>query len=84
MLTFLTSGESHGPQLTAMIDGLPAGLQPWRDTDRPDVILLGAAYDGFFVRTDRSNEDLFFRKTSSEPAMQLMASFHTEENSILK
>lgn len=26
MLTFLTSGESHGPQLTAMIDGLPAGL----------------------------------------------------------
>ena len=26
MLTYLTSGESHGPQLTAMIDGLPAGL----------------------------------------------------------
>lgn len=27
MLTYLTSGESHGPQLTATIDGLPAGLQ---------------------------------------------------------
>lgn len=27
MLTYLTAGESHGPQLTAIIDGLPAGLQ---------------------------------------------------------
>jgi chorismate synthase len=26
MLTILTSGESHGPQLTAVVDGLPAGL----------------------------------------------------------
>ena len=26
MLTYLTSGESHGPQLTAIVDGLPAGL----------------------------------------------------------
>lgn len=26
MLIYLTSGESHGPQLTAVIDGLPAGL----------------------------------------------------------
>ncbi|RKX24490.1 MAG: chorismate synthase [Candidatus Zixiibacteriota bacterium] len=26
MLTYLTSGESHGPQLTAVIDGFPAGL----------------------------------------------------------
>lgn len=26
MLTYLTAGESHGPQLTAIIDGLPAGL----------------------------------------------------------
>lgn len=26
MITYLTSGESHGPQLTAIIDGLPAGL----------------------------------------------------------
>ena len=27
MLTYLTAGESHGPQLTAIIDGLPAGLK---------------------------------------------------------
>ena len=26
MIRFLTAGESHGPQLTAVIDGLPAGL----------------------------------------------------------
>ncbi len=26
MLTYLTAGESHGPQLTAIIEGLPAGL----------------------------------------------------------
>ena len=26
MLTYLTAGESHGPQLTAVIEGLPAGL----------------------------------------------------------
>jgi chorismate synthase len=26
MLTYLTAGESHGPQLTAILDGLPAGL----------------------------------------------------------
>jgi chorismate synthase len=26
MLRFLTAGESHGPQLTAILDGLPAGL----------------------------------------------------------
>jgi len=26
MLNYLTSGESHGPQVTAIIDGLPAGL----------------------------------------------------------
>lgn len=26
MLSYLTSGESHGPQLTTIIDGLPAGL----------------------------------------------------------
>ena len=27
MLKFLTAGESHGPQLTAILDGMPAGLR---------------------------------------------------------
>jgi chorismate synthase len=34
MLRFLTAGESHGPQLTAILDGLPAGLP--LDTDDVD------------------------------------------------
>lgn len=38
------------------IDRLPAGLQPWRDPNRPDVIKLDEGYDDFFHRTDRSNE----------------------------
>ena len=39
------------------IDGLPAGMQPWRDPERPDVIVLDKDYDSFFHRTDRSNEE---------------------------
>lgn len=27
MIRFLTAGESHGPQITAIVDGLPAGLE---------------------------------------------------------
>ncbi|MCH7691092.1 MAG: chorismate synthase, partial [candidate division Zixibacteria bacterium] len=26
MLQFLTAGESHGPQLTAILEGFPAGF----------------------------------------------------------
>ena len=26
MLRFLTAGESHGPTLTAIVEGFPAGL----------------------------------------------------------
>ena len=26
MLRFLTAGESHGPSLTAILEGMPAGL----------------------------------------------------------
>ena len=38
MLRFLTAGESHGPQLTAIVEGLPAGLSldARRDID-PDL-----------------------------------------------
>ena len=31
MLRFLTAGESHGPELTAILEGMPAGLQLDRD-----------------------------------------------------
>jgi len=27
VLRFLTAGESHGPRLTVIVDGMPAGLE---------------------------------------------------------
>lgn len=39
------------------IDGFPASLQPWRDPNRPNVIVLDDDYNSFFIRTDRSNEE---------------------------
>ena len=30
MLRFLTAGESHGPKLVAILEGLPAGLKTYR------------------------------------------------------
>jgi len=37
MLRFLTSGESHGPQLTVVIEGLPAGLEISEEDLRRDL-----------------------------------------------
>ncbi|MEK7326632.1 MAG: chorismate synthase [Chloroflexota bacterium] len=37
MLRFLTSGESHGPTLTAILEGLPAGLALSTDDLNPDL-----------------------------------------------
>ena len=37
MLRFLTAGESHGPQLTVVIEGLPAGLAISEDDLRRDL-----------------------------------------------
>ena len=37
MLRFLTAGESHGPQLTVVIEGLPAGLEISEDDLRQDL-----------------------------------------------
>jgi chorismate synthase len=36
-LRFLTSGESHGPALTAILDGMPAGLPLSPDDLNPDL-----------------------------------------------
>ncbi len=36
-LRFLTSGESHGPTLTAILDGMPAGLPLSADDLNPDL-----------------------------------------------
>lgn len=37
MLTYLTAGESHGPQLTAIISGIPAGLSLSEDQINHDL-----------------------------------------------
>ncbi|MEM1451028.1 MAG: arginase family protein [Planctomycetota bacterium] len=52
------AGDQPSPDFgqQPLIDGLPAGLQPWRDPNRPDVIVLDEGYDDFFLRTDRSSE----------------------------
>ncbi|MGI8460960.1 MAG: chorismate synthase, partial [Solirubrobacterales bacterium] len=36
-LTFNTAGESHGPGLVAIVDGLPAGLVVERETINRDM-----------------------------------------------
>src|SRR5437899_4503644 len=37
MLRFLTAGESHGPQLTVIVEGLPSGLAISEDDLRKDL-----------------------------------------------
>ncbi|HET9410384.1 MAG TPA: chorismate synthase [Candidatus Dormibacteraeota bacterium] len=37
MIRFLTAGESHGPQLTVIIEGLPSGLEVSEDDLRRDL-----------------------------------------------
>ena len=37
MLRFLTAGESHGPALTIIIEGVPAGLRLSEDDIAPDL-----------------------------------------------
>ena len=37
MLRYLTAGESHGPQLTVIIEGLPSGLEITEDDLRRDL-----------------------------------------------
>src|SRR5437773_377793 len=37
MLRFLTAGESHGPQLTVIVEGLPAGLEISEEDLRRDL-----------------------------------------------
>ena len=37
MLRFLTAGESHGPALLVIVDGVPAGLPLSADDINPDL-----------------------------------------------
>ena len=49
MLRWLTAGESHGPSLTAILEGLPAHVQVTSATSRtrwPDAASATAAAPG--------------------------------------
>jgi chorismate synthase len=44
MLRYLTAGESHGPQLTAIIEGLPAGLKISEELINQDLVRRQGGY----------------------------------------
>jgi chorismate synthase len=44
MLRYLTAGESHGPQLTAIIEGLPAGVKISAETTNADLARRQGGY----------------------------------------
>src|SRR5512137_2471155 len=44
MLRFLTAGESHGPQLTAILDGVPAGVGLSSDDIDSDLVKRQVGY----------------------------------------
>ena len=43
-LTYVTAGESHGPGLTVVVSGLPAGLELDHELIRPDLARRQAGY----------------------------------------
>jgi chorismate synthase len=43
-LTYVTAGESHGPGITAVVSGLPAGLALDREAIRRDLARRQAGY----------------------------------------
>src|SRR5689334_6865081 len=44
MLRWLTAGESHGPALVAILEGLPAGVQVTRDDVTAELARRRAGY----------------------------------------
>jgi chorismate synthase len=44
MLRYLTAGESHGPQLTAIVEGMPAGLELSEETINVDLARRQCGY----------------------------------------
>ncbi len=39
-----------------IIDGMPATLQPWRDPNNPNVMILDDGWDVYYKRRDKSND----------------------------
>src|SRR5687767_7121553 len=44
MLRFLTAGESHGPELTGILEGMPAGLALSVEDINPDLLRRQQGY----------------------------------------
>jgi chorismate synthase len=72
MLTYLTAGESHGPQLTAIISGLPAGLSLTENLINHDLARRQQGYgrgQRMQIETDRVSfqSGVRFGKTTGNP-----------------
>ena len=50
--------EPEAPNLKddKLIDGMPASMQPWRDPDNPNIMLLDEGWDVYYKRRDRSSD----------------------------
>ena len=58
MFRFLTAGESHGPCLTAIVEGIPAGLQIDRDAINADLRRRQGGYGrGGRMKIERDTAD---------------------------
>ncbi|MTL72625.1 chorismate synthase, partial [Turicibacter sanguinis] len=55
-MRYFTSGESHGPQLTAIIEGIPAGLELTAEMINEELKIRQGGYgrgDRMKIETDR-------------------------------
>lgn len=82
MIRYMTAGESHGPQLTVILEGLPAGLALTEDLIREDLarrqIALGAG-GRMAIETDRAiltGGVLEGRTTGAPVAMTILNANH--------
>lgn len=82
MLRYLTAGESHGPQLTALLEGLPAGLPLTEEMINQDLarrqLPLGAG-GRMKIETDRAliTAGVMCGKTTGAPlAFQILNADH--------
>ncbi len=82
MIRYITAGESHGPELTVIVEGLPAGIRIDEDLIREDLarrqIALGAG-GRMAIETDRAiitSGVLEGRTTGAPVAMRILNANH--------
>jgi chorismate synthase len=77
MLRFLTAGESHGPALTAVIEGIPAGLKLTAEAINHDLARRQVGYGrGLRMEIEKDQVDILsgvrFAKTLGTPISLLI------------